>query len=197
MVNERELRQRLQRLSALVRELEEAADPNVRSAAKELVQLLMDLHGAAIERMMDGVFQIGESGQRAIDEFGADPLVGSLLVLYGLHPDDLETRVARALQRLAPALHSHGVELGPADIQGSAITIQVTLGAHQCGSTAKTVRALIEEAIYEVAPDITSLVIQGLDGKVASGFVSLEKLLTHNSSLRERPNVSVEHVSGD
>ncbi len=30
-----------------------------------------------------------------IDRLGRDPLVGSVLILYGLHPEDIETRVQR------------------------------------------------------------------------------------------------------
>jgi Fe-S cluster biogenesis protein NfuA len=204
MANETELRRRLQRLSSLIRELEEAADPNVRSAAKDLVQLLMDIHSAALERMMDKVFQLGETGQRVIDDLGADPLVGSLLVLYGLHPDDLETRVARALQQVAPSLHSHSTGAELVSIEDADVRILASIGAHACGSTGKTVRALIEDAVYDAAPDVTSLVIEGLDGKPASGFVSLEKLLTNNptgivgaNSLHDKTEVGAEQAAGD
>ena len=69
----------------------------MRAAAKELVQLLMDLHGSGLERILEIVFQSGESGRRIIDELGEDPLVSGLLILYGLHPDDLQTRVERKL----------------------------------------------------------------------------------------------------
>jgi len=204
MTKEKELRQRLQRLSGLVRELDEVADPKTRSATKEVVQLLMDLHGAAIERMMERVFEVGETGQHIIDQFGTDPLVSSLLVLYGLHPDDLETRVARALRGLAPTLQSHGVEAEVLSIQGGDVRIRASVDQHACASTAKTARALIEDAIYETAPDVTSLAIEGLDGKPASGFVSLEKLLAQRSSAavstrtsHEKAEVAVEQAVGD
>jgi Fe-S cluster biogenesis protein NfuA len=197
MTNEKELRQRLQRLSGLVRELEEVADPKVRSATKELVQLLMDLHGAAIERMMEKVFEGGETGRQVIDEFGADPLISSLLLLYGLHPDDLETRVARALRRLTPVLQSHGVACEVVSILGGEVRIHASVDAHACGSTAKTARALIEDAIYEVAPDVTALRIEGLDSKPASGFVPLERLLANGGSPHEKASALAEHAAGD
>ncbi len=34
---------------------------------------------------------------------------------------------------------------------------------HACGSTSRTVQATVEEAIYEAAPDLTSLVVEGLE----------------------------------
>jgi hypothetical protein len=38
-------------------------------------------------------------------------------------------------------------------------------------------RALVENGIYELAPDVTSLEILGLEEPSATGFVALESLL--------------------
>jgi len=172
------LKQRLERLAALVSELETISDPKSRATAKELVQLVMDLHSAALERILEKMFAEGEIGQRLIDQMGAEPLVSSLLVLYGLHPEDLDTRVATALRRVHSELRSHHVSAELTSIENGAVRVRAALGANACGSTAGTARTLIENAIYEVAPDVISLAIEGLDGKQASGFVSLETLLS-------------------
>ena len=204
MSKETELRHRLNRLAGLVHELEEAADPNVRAAAKDLVQLLMDLNATAIERMLETVYQSSENGQRIIDQLGADPLISGLLVLYGLHPDDLQTRVERALRQTAASLQSHSAAAELINIHGSDVRILASTGAHTCGSTVKTVHSLIEDAVYEAAPDITSLSIEGLDGKPATGFVSVERLLVRSTSgaahedvHQTNPEVPVEQTSGD
>ena len=72
-------------------------------ACKELVQLLMDVHGAGLERMMEIVFESEGSGPAIIDKLGNDSITSSLLLLYSLHPDDLETRVHKAMERIAPS----------------------------------------------------------------------------------------------
>ena len=46
----------------------------------------------------------------------ADDLVSSLLVIHGLHPQDLETRVAAALDSVRPYLGSHGGNVELMDI---------------------------------------------------------------------------------
>jgi hypothetical protein len=56
------------------------------------------------------------------------------------------------------------------------VSIRVTPGAHACGSTTSTLRSLVEDSIYEAAPDIAGLTVEGLDGKPATGFVPLDKL---------------------
>ena len=174
---DKELNQRLQRLAGLVSELETISDPKSRATAKELVQLVMDLHGAAFERILESIFAQGETGHRVIDQLGAEPLVSSLLVLYGLHPEELEARVAGALRKVSSELRSHQVSAELVSVESGEVRVRAAVGANTCGSTAGTARTLIENAIYEVAPDVTSLLIEGLDGKQASGFVSLEKLM--------------------
>jgi len=49
----RDFRDDMQRIGGLVAEIESIADPAVRAAAKGLMQSLMDLHGAALEKTLD------------------------------------------------------------------------------------------------------------------------------------------------
>ena len=45
---------------------------------------------------------------RSSDQLTGDELVASVLLLHGLHPVDLETRVRGALEKTRPYLKSHG-----------------------------------------------------------------------------------------
>ncbi len=176
MVDSRDFREDVQRIGSLVQELEAIADPAVRAAAKGLVQSLMDLHGAALEKALDIVAEAGEPGMNIIGRLGRDPLVSSVLILYGLHPEDLDTRVMKAIDRARPQLRKQGCEVEIVGVNDGAIRLRVVTGAHTCGSTAKTAEATLEGAVYDAAPDLTSLVIEGFEEKPASGFVALGKL---------------------
>jgi len=173
----KDLREEMQRIGGLVQEIEAIADPAVRAATKGLVQSLMDLHGAALEKALDIVAETGEPGLEIIDRLGRDSLVSSVLILYGLHPEDLETRVVKAVERVRPQLRKQGCEVELLGINDGAIRLRVETGSHTCGSTAKTVHAALEGAIYDAAPDLTSLTVEGLEEKQASGFVALDKLM--------------------
>ena len=177
MAEEREFELRLQRIGDGLNKLENVADPAVRSAAKELVQLLMEMHGSALNQMLEIIFQSGETGARMIDELGQDAEVSSLLVLYGLHPDKLETRVERKLIEIGSRLFKMGAEAELVSVNGSDVLVRVTLQGHACGSTSQNVRALVEEAVYEAAPDMTSLIVEGLDDPKPSGFVAMDALM--------------------
>jgi hypothetical protein len=150
----------------------------------------MDMHGAGLERVMEIVFQSGEQGAGLIEELGQDPLVSSLLVLYGLHPDDLQTRVERKLKQVDSKLHKMGAEAGLVSVQDGHIHLKAHVDGHSCGSTARSVQTILEEAIYEAAPDLSSLKVEGLEEPAASGFVGLDKLTASPAAVCQTLTVS-------
>ena len=175
--NNKDFQLKVQRIGELVRDLENIADPESRVSAKALVQLVLDLHSAGLERVMEIVAGSGDAGQRTIDELGRDPLVSSLLVLYGLHPLDMETRVIQAVEKIQSRVRKGGGELELLGFENATVRLHLQVTGHSCGSTGKTLKSMVEEALYEAAPDINSLLIEGLDEESGSaGFVPVGKL---------------------
>lgn len=162
MPEQKDVQKRIESIDGLVREIEKVSDPAVRSLASQLVQSLMDLHGSGFERMLEIVHSRGETGQEIIDEMGRDELVRSLLLLYGLHPLDLHSRVIEALEKSRPYLQSHGgnVELVRVSDAG-AVTLRLEGSCHSCPSSAVTLQSTVEQAIYEAAPDVTAIIVEG------------------------------------
>ena len=177
MANATEFQRRVQQLGKLIAELEHIPDSPLKVATGELVHLLMEVHSAGIEQMMEIVFDSSASGQQTIDKLGNDPVVRSLLLLYSLHPEDLQTRVQKSVDALRPRLRklNYGIELLQVE-EGGAVRVQMESSGHACGSTTENVRSMVEEGVYQFAPDVTSLVISGLEGQPSSGFVSLDSL---------------------
>jgi Fe-S cluster biogenesis protein NfuA len=174
--------QQARRIEELVAKLEMSGDPAVVATAKALVEALMDLHGAAIERMLEIVARTGVAGQEIADGFGRDDLVGSLLVLYGLHPLDLETRVRRTIEKLGARLGKQGSEVALIGIDGGVVRLRVRTAGSNCGSSAGSMKAAVEEAFLGAAPDVAELVIDGLENVgSSSGFVPIETLMGNHS----------------
>ena len=196
MADGKNVREDMQRIGRLVQEIESIADPAVRAATRDLVQSLMDLHGAALEKALEIVAETGEPGLTIIDRLGRDSLVSSVLILYGLHPEDLETRVVKAVDKVRPQMRKQGCEVELLGVNDGAITLRVETGSHTCGSTGKTLQATLEGAMYDAAPDLISLVIEGFEEKPASGFVALDQLLG-GSAGPMRPPVALERQGAD
>jgi Fe-S cluster biogenesis protein NfuA len=174
-----ELQSRLKSIEALVHQIEKASDPELAAAAKELVQLLMELHGEGLERMLEIVNQTAPSGAPIIEALGRDDLVRSLLLLYGLHPDGLETRVMQALDKTRPNLRSHGATVNLVNVDDSgAVTLRLDGTCHGCGVSSATLKLAVEEAIYEAAPDVTAILVENAieEQSPAIGFVPVSQL---------------------
>lgn len=196
-MDDKELQRRTQRIGALVQEIEEFSDPVARAKAKELIQAVMDLHGSGLEQVMEIIFRAGEPGTRIIDDLGNDPLVSSLLVLYGLHPQELATRVDRAIDCLNAQLRAQSCKVDLVSISSGDVRVRVAAGPHTCGSSSRQLQATVEEVIRGAAPDLSSLAIDGLDGLAASGFVSLDKLLASPPSPGVMSRCSSTAARGD
>ncbi len=147
----------MQRVEALVRDIETWPDPDGQTKAVELVQSLMQIHGAAVERMMDIVAESSVTGRAVFEDFARDGLVGSLLLLYGLHPVELETRIVQAVDRVRPLVSSQGGSVELFGVSDGVVRIKLQGSDKGCPSTTGKLKLAIEEAIYEAAPDVTAI----------------------------------------
>jgi Fe-S cluster biogenesis protein NfuA len=183
MPPDKDLQKRIQRIGEIIEQLEATADPNSRAMAKELLDSLMALHGAALEKIMNITHEAGETGESLIRKFGDDQLVSSLLLLYGLHPCDIETRVTAALEKSRSFLDSHSARAELVSInEDGAVTLRLHLKPGGCGSTAATVKSTLELAIQDAAPDAASIHVQEADnGAPRSGFISVAQLANGQS----------------
>ena len=105
---EPEVRRRIEHLEALIQDLERLPDPAARDQARELVQALLEFHGAALARLLERIAGMGEPGHALIAALAGDDLVSSLLLLYDFIPLDLETRVESGPRSGAALLRTHG-----------------------------------------------------------------------------------------
>jgi Fe-S cluster biogenesis protein NfuA len=174
-----EFQERVRQLGKMVAEFDHLPDGPQKDACKELVQLLMDVHGAGLERILEVVFESGDGGPAILERVGQDSIAGSLLLLYSLHPDDLDTRVRKAMERMRPRLRKLACSAELVRVQEGTVQVLLSTTGHSCGSSVGDLHAIVEDGIYEFAPDVTSLEILGLEEPSPVGFVALESLLGH------------------
>ncbi len=79
-----------------------------RERAEDLVRAVTDLYGAGLERLLEIVYDSGRLDEELLGLLAEDDLVASLLLVHGLHPYDVPTRVENALESVRPYLGSHG-----------------------------------------------------------------------------------------
>jgi Fe-S cluster biogenesis protein NfuA len=178
--DDKEFRQRIGRIEGLLREVERFKDPGARAHTREIVQAILDLHGAGLAKILDHLADAGGTGLAALDALARDELVGSLLLLHGLHPLDVEARVRQALDQVRPSLRSHGRDVELLGLADGVVRLRMQGSGHGCPSSAQTLKRAVEEAVYERAPDVTAIEVEGVEEPEALGsstFVPVEELL--------------------
>ena len=176
MADTTNFQEQVRKLGELVTRFDQMPDSPQKTAGKELVQLLMEVHGQGLERVMELIFESRESGSALIDRLGKDDVAGGLLLLYSLHPDAFETRVQTAVDRMRSRLRKLSCSIELLTAENGLVRVQLAKGGHSCGSSTRELEAIVENGIYELAPDVASLEILGLEEPSSSGFVALEKL---------------------
>jgi Fe-S cluster biogenesis protein NfuA/nitrite reductase/ring-hydroxylating ferredoxin subunit len=172
------LPQKMEQIEGLVRKIESLPDPEARTSAIALMQALMEFHGNGLDRMMELIAESSESGYAVFDRFAKDDLVAGLLLLYGLHPLPLETRVTQALEKVRPYLDSHGGNVELLGVDEGVVRLRMQGSCKSCPSSAMTLKLAIEEAIYAAAPDVLAIEAEGVKEEAPvskSGFVQIGK----------------------
>jgi len=159
------------RIDELVQAVQALPDPRARELAVELVQAVMGLHAAALHRMVEIV---SASAPGAAEAIAVDHLASRVPVLHGLHPDGLDTRLARAIDQLQRYFDSRGAGIEVLEAGPEVVRLRFTGSRPGAGASA---RRTIEDAIYELAPEIGELIIEGTEEEHEAGFVPLASLL--------------------
>jgi Fe-S cluster biogenesis protein NfuA/nitrite reductase/ring-hydroxylating ferredoxin subunit len=158
-----------ERIEALL-EASAAGGPVARERAEELVRLVTDLYGAGLERLLDIVHESGHLDGELLEALAADDLVAGLLMVHGLHPYDVPTRVQRALDSVRPYLGSHGgdVELLAVTDEG-VVHLQLLGSCDGCPSSAVTLELAVKDAVEAAAPEVTSIEVRAVESASVDG----------------------------
>ena len=103
----------------------------------------------------------GRLDDELLDRLAADELVSSLLLVHGLHPYDVETRVARALESVRPYLGSHGGDVEFLGLTEDGVVRLRMLGSCDgCPSSSVTLTLAVESAIRAAAPETLGIEVE-------------------------------------
>ncbi|MET8831745.1 hypothetical protein ABZX40_38600 [Streptomyces sp. NPDC004610] len=155
------------RVEAALDRLTATGDPAATAAAEELVGSLMEFYGAGLARVLDLLSPTGRTGDvlgDRLDNLLGDDLVASLLLLHDLHPEDLPTRIRRALDRVDGTgydILDHDESTGTLRLRAAPATATgcgCSSGAPDAARAAERAAArAAEEALSCFAPEVTAV----------------------------------------
>ena len=159
MLNSDRLIARVQELTA---QLEEVQDFQARAVADELVAAVIQLYGDGLERIFTTLAEPGLSASDARQRLVDDGVVASLLLIHGLYPVDLESRVLEALESVRPYMESHGGDVELVEIVDGVARMRLVGHCESCPASEATLELAIKKALEETAPDLEGLEVTGV-----------------------------------
>ena len=172
----REFTRRSDRIEELVQRVEGSGDPAIRATAQELLQAVIELHGVALERILDAVADL-PSGEEALRQVASDDLVSNVLSLHGIHPVAIEQRINAAIEKAGVYLRSHGGKVELTSIEeDNTVHVRLQGACGSCSSSSETMKGHVEQAIYDAAPEVEDVILEALPGRSVSApeFVILQ-----------------------
>jgi Fe-S cluster biogenesis protein NfuA/nitrite reductase/ring-hydroxylating ferredoxin subunit len=151
--------ERLQELLARVGSIDDAP---AREAAEELVSTLMELYGEGLHRIVVALEEAGPEAHGIRDALMEDGVVASLLLIHGLFPVDLRTRVEEALDRVRPYMRSHGGNVDLVSLEGDVARLRLEGSCDGCPASVSTLELAVKQALEEAAPDLLGIEVEGL-----------------------------------
>ncbi|WP_428489457.1 hypothetical protein [Rhodopila sp.] len=158
----------LRRLETLISALDALPDPAAREPAREVLQLMLDLHGLALTKLVAGVAAAGDID--LVTRLAEDPHIGAMLLLHGAHPEDPDTRVRRALQQLRPRFEQHHARVVSVRLAHGSLRLLLS------GAGASALRQEIEDAVVDAAPELEHILFEELDENAANDSVAAQAL---------------------
>jgi nitrite reductase/ring-hydroxylating ferredoxin subunit/Fe-S cluster biogenesis protein NfuA len=147
-------------LNALVEELERYPDTEIGQKALDLVQIIMDLYGEALRRVLATVDTLPLKDQ-ILSRLVEDEVVRAVLLIHGLMPVDVLDRVVAALDHIRPYLLSQGGDVKLLGIEQGRARLRLL----RSGAGAAPVAVLkqeLENALNQHVPDLLEIEIEGV-----------------------------------
>ncbi|MEO6700166.1 MAG: NifU family protein [Jatrophihabitantaceae bacterium] len=152
-----------------------------RERAEELLRLVVDLYGAGLARLLDLAYDNGKLDDELLAALAGDELVAGLLLVHGLHPEDVETRIGRALDSVRPYLASHGGDVELVELtEAGTVRLRLTGSCDGCPSSAVTLELAVQTAVRDAAPEVTEIAV--LPAAKSGGLIPVADLRLRTSA---------------
>ena len=165
-------------IEALIRELQRVPNGEAQLIAAKLFQKVLRFHRLGLEQLLR--LAQAEFGDRFVETLANDPTIRNLLLLHGLHPTNIETRVRTALQEVEPYWRAAGYDIERLEFANGGLNLRFRK-TNATEGPALALRSLIENSIINAAPDLDHLAIEGLHGDEplsGAGFFPLTRLIS-------------------
>lgn len=147
-------REMARRLQELIEQIQGQPNPAARVLLQECLQSLLAFYGDGLSRILSHIQDCGPGARELLQRLGQDPAVSGLLLIHGLHPVALETRLRGALEKVRPYMQSHGGNIELLSLENEVARVRLAGTCKSCPSSAITLELAVRRAVDEACPDL-------------------------------------------
>jgi Fe-S cluster biogenesis protein NfuA/nitrite reductase/ring-hydroxylating ferredoxin subunit len=114
-------------------------------------------YGRGFERVLK---LVKDADEKACDALLNDPAVRGILLIHGLHPVPLETRLHQALEKVRPYMKSHGGNVELVSLILDVAKLRLQGHCESCPSSTVTLELAVRQAIEEACPDLMGFEVE-------------------------------------
>ena len=118
----------------------------------------------------------------AVERMLADELIAHLLALHGIHPESVETRLARVIDELRAAVSGEGGTVELDRLDDTVAVVRVALGGR--ASRSADIEHTVRRAVMTAVPELANVTIVPAGSSSATAFVPLDALMRTTTSPR-------------
>ncbi|HWF19348.1 MAG TPA: NifU family protein [Verrucomicrobiae bacterium] len=163
-----ELNEQARRIQELMEQVDALPDLAARALLHECLETVLSLQGRGLAQILQIVQDAGPEGQKVLDGLIANDAVRAILLIHGLHPVDLATRLQQALDKVRPYMESHGGNVELLSLENDVARLRLHGTCKSCPSSAVTMELAVRRAIEEFCPDLAGFEVEGAGGEPIS-----------------------------
>jgi Fe-S cluster biogenesis protein NfuA len=160
-----ESRNMAKRLQELLEQIQSHPNPAARALLQECLQSLLAFYGDGLARILKLVQDAGPTGEKILERLLHDHAVSGLLLIHGLHPVALETRLRGALEKVRPYMQSHGGNIELLGLENDVARVKLQGTCKSCPSSAVTLELAVRRAVEQACPDLLGFEVIGANGE--------------------------------
>lgn len=146
------------RIQELTETIESLPEPAMRTLFHECMGSVLSFYGEGLERILE---LTADASGNIHPSLVNDDAVRGLLLIHGLHPLDLRTRLQQALEKVRPYMESHGGNVELLSLEDDFARLRLAGSCKSCASSATTLELAVRRSIEEHCPDLLGFEVEG------------------------------------
>ena len=156
-----EIKQQGTLIQELMERSQALTDLASRALVQECLETMLSFQGRGLAQILEVVQDTGPEGEKVLERLLGNDAVRALLLIHGLHPVALPTRLQQALDQVRPYMESHGGNVELLSLQNDFARLRLHGACKSCPSSAVTMELAVRKAIEEFCPDLAGFEVEG------------------------------------